>query len=112
MNAVLKFQRQRRAEENFLKGAELDHRAFLQTLPAHAHRRELDGNPHGRSAGKKFGEFIDACRNIMNRPQFRFVWQFGPFSRSAISPRRAIFGVNPRVSLQECSQTVLRLALF
>jgi hypothetical protein len=54
-HSILKFQRQRGAEEDFPCGAELDHRLFLQSTRLRGNSRYADSDSHRRGVRKKMG---------------------------------------------------------
>jgi hypothetical protein len=54
-HSVLKFQRQRGAEEDFPCGAELDYRLFLQSTRLCGNRRYADSDSHRKRVREKMG---------------------------------------------------------
>jgi hypothetical protein len=54
-HSILKFQRQRGAEEDFPCGAELDYRLFLQSAGLGSNSRYADSDSYRRCVRKKMG---------------------------------------------------------
>jgi hypothetical protein len=57
---IFKFERQSGSEQNFMRGAEFDHRLFSQFPPAGDRGCYADRYSHRQSCAEELGQFLNA----------------------------------------------------